>query len=90
MTKEDLKERFKGLMKANPPLSDIEELFYQAVDSDILDFKKDLEQDYRAATIIYHAILCRMADKWNPVVPADKNASLKLQSLYKKQWEETW
>lgn len=81
MTKEDLKERFKELVKQNPPLLEIEKLFNKALDSGALDYENDLEQDYRLAKIIYHAILCTMADQWQPVTKENKQAAANLQKF---------
>lgn len=81
MTKEDVKERFKELMKQNPPLTEIERLFNKALNSGALDYENDLEQDYRLAKIIYHAILCTMADQWQPITKENKGASANLQKF---------
>lgn len=79
MTKEHLKNRFKELIDANPPLKEIEELFNKALDSGALDYEKEFEQDYRLAKIIYHAILCTMVDQWVPYDKANKDESTNLQ-----------
>ena len=81
MTKEDLKERFKELLKQNPPLIEIEKLYNKAVDSGALDYENDLELDYRLAKIIYHAILSAMADQWKPLTKENKEASYNLQKF---------
>lgn len=81
MTKEDLKKRFKELIKQHPPLTEIEKLFNKALNSGALDYENDLEQDYRLAKIIYHAILCTMADQWQPITKENKEAVANLQKF---------
>ncbi|QHC84704.1 hypothetical protein AS589_07845 [Empedobacter brevis] len=81
MTKEDLKERFKELMNQNPPLWEIEKLFGKTLNSSALDYENDLEYDYRLVKIIYHAILCTMADQWQPFSKDNKEASANLQKF---------
>lgn len=81
MTKEDLKERFKELMRQNPPLNEIEKLFDKALNSRVVNYENELEQDYRLVKIIYHAILCTMADQWQPIVKDNKEVSSNLQKF---------
>lgn len=81
MTKEDLKKRFKEFMKQNPPLTEIERLFNKALNSGALDYENDLEQDYRLTKIIYHTILCTMADQWQPITKENKEAAANLQKF---------
>lgn len=81
MTKENLKERFKALMRQNPPLNEIEKLFDKALNSGAVDYEKELGEDYRLVKIIYHAILCAMADQWQPIVKDNKEVSVNLQKF---------
>ncbi|REC79453.1 hypothetical protein DRF60_06415 [Chryseobacterium elymi] len=74
MTQAELKDNFRALLAINPPLKEIEELFYKAVNSGALDFEDEQQDSYRTAKIIYHAILCTMAAQWFP--------------LAKENWEE--
>jgi len=84
MTKDDVKERFEELLREHPPLTRIEELFNKALSSGSMDYESDLEQNYRLAKIIYHAILCTMADQWQPVTRVNKEASRNLQNLFQQ------
>ena len=67
MTQAELTENFKALMTINPPLKEIEELFFKAVSSGALDFEDEPQDSYKTAKIIYHAILCTMAANWFPL-----------------------
>ena len=81
MTKEDLKERFSELLTQNPPLSEIEKLFNKALNSGALDYESDLEPDYRLAKIIYHSILCSIADQWQPITKDNREIANNLKKF---------
>lgn len=81
MTKKDLRERFKKFINHHQPLTEIERLFNKVLNSGALDYENDLEQDYRLAKIVYHAILCTMADQWQPITRENKEASANPQKL---------
>lgn len=68
MTQEQLQDNFRTLMTINPPLKEIEELFFKAVQSGALNYEDEEPDSYRTAKIIYHAILCTMATQWFPLV----------------------
>ncbi|ANF52933.1 hypothetical protein A0O34_21475 [Chryseobacterium glaciei] len=79
MTTEQLKEQFLGLLTINPPNSEIGLLFNRAVESGVLDYENEEEESYRTAKIIYHAILCEMAQHWKPLDPINRSDAEKLK-----------
>ncbi|ANF50284.1 hypothetical protein A0O34_07035 [Chryseobacterium glaciei] len=79
MTTEQLKEQFLGLLTINLPNSEIVLLFNKAIESGALDYENEEEDSYRTAKIIYHAILCKMAQHWKPLDPINRCDSEKLK-----------
>jgi hypothetical protein len=67
MTQQQLKDNFSTLLAINPPLKEIEELFFKAVNSGALNYEDEQQDSYRTVKIIYHAILCTMASQWFPL-----------------------
>jgi len=74
MTQQQLQDNFRTLMGINPPLKEMEELFFKAVQSGALNYEDQEQDDYSTAKIIYHAILSTMADKWLPLKENRKHA----------------
>ncbi|QIH34530.1 hypothetical protein [Sphingobacterium sp. DR205] len=72
MTQAELKDNFRTLLAINPPLKEIEELFCKAVQCGALNFADEEQDSYRSAKIIYHAILCAMADNWQPLAKENR------------------
>jgi len=54
------------LLAANPLHNTITELFNKALACGALDIKDEPATDYRLPKIILYAILCTMADDWQP------------------------
>ena len=66
MTQEELKDRFAELLKVNPINSEIEQLYYKAVQSGAINITDEPSTDYRLPKIILYTALCSIADKWSP------------------------
>lgn len=79
MTREQLTEKFKELLTVNPPKSEIVRLFNKALESGVLDYENEEQDSYRTSKIVYHAILCEMAEHWKPLDPAKRMESKKLK-----------
>ena len=72
MTEQQLIDNFKTLLSINPPLTEIERLFFKAVNSGALNYTEEVDDSFRTAKIIYHAVLSSMADKWLPVTKENR------------------
>ncbi|MBT2621947.1 hypothetical protein [Chryseobacterium sp. ISL-6] len=79
MNNAQLTEKLKELLDINPPKSEIARLFMKAIDSGVLNYEAEEEDSYRTAKIIYHAILCEMAEQWKPLTPSNLMESKKLK-----------
>jgi len=83
MTTQQLTEQLAGLLHANHPLREIERLFVKAIESGVLNYENEEEDSYRTAKIIYHAILCEMAEHWKPIAPSNRKQVKNLRVYYK-------
>lgn len=81
MEKEEVIESFKELMKINPPLVEIERLFNKAINSGALNFEEEDQPSFRISKTIYHAILCTMAEQWQPYHKIDREESKNLKKF---------
>ncbi|MDR6919543.1 hypothetical protein [Chryseobacterium sp. 2987] len=81
MTPNELKDNFRELMAINPPLKEIEELFFKAVESGALNYEDEEQDSYRTVKIIYHAILSKMADAWLPLLKCNHKEAKNLKKF---------
>lgn len=77
---EEIKERFVELIKANPPMQEMERLANIAIENGNFRLEEDQESTYANAKIIWFAVLSTMAEQW---LPLDRE-NLKTAKLLKK------
>ncbi len=81
MTEQQLQENFSTMLAINPPLKEIEELFFKAVHSGALQYIDEEHDSYRTAKIIYYAILSTMAEKWLPLLKENRMEAINLKKF---------
>ncbi|ANI90126.1 hypothetical protein A9P82_13030 [Arachidicoccus ginsenosidimutans] len=79
MTHKELAKRFTELLNANPIHNTIAELFNKALDCGALNIQAEPAADYRLPKIIFYAILCTMADDWQPYHESNKKEAKNLK-----------
>jgi hypothetical protein len=79
MIKEQVLHQFKVLMSANSHIEKMSELVMKAIDSKVIDIVSEPEDSFWSSKIIYHAVLCTIADEWEPLAEENKAASEALQ-----------
>lgn len=84
MKHDQLKEQFKKLLRANPPIEVIERLFYLAVE--VGNFEVETEnEDFTDAKIIWYAILTAMAEQWKPLFDKNREKANQIVSRFLNQ-----
>lgn len=86
MEAEQVKQQFKALLTVNPPLSEIERIFMEAMESGVLEHVEESPESYRTAKIIYYSILCQMAESWKPLIPANRAQAKRLKTYLTQKY----
>ncbi|WP_130855629.1 hypothetical protein [Olivibacter jilunii] len=85
MTQAQILQSYRSLLRANPPIAEIERLLHLALAAPVLTDKHALTGSYRLPKIILCASLRHMAEKWRPVSDEQERLVKDLCEYLKKE-----